>query len=70
MRRKLWTRLLPARVQSRIVEKLTDLNTRWTPLPPLADGERRELQSRFVDEVRRLGEILDRDLVALWDYDA
>ena len=70
MRRKLWTRLLPARVQSRIVERITALNTKWTPLPPLPDDERRKLQSRFVDEVRRLSGILDRDLVELWGYEA
>lgn len=70
MHRKLWTRLLPARLQARIVERLTDLNTRWSPLPQLADDERRELQTRFVGEVRRLSEVLDRDLVTLWGYDA
>lgn len=68
MSRKLWTRLLPARVQSRIVERLTNLNTRWTPLPPVDDEERRELQRRFIGEVRALGELLDRDLCALWGY--
>lgn len=68
MQRKAWTRLLPAALQARLVERLTRLNTRWAPLPPLDDGERRALMAKLAPEVVRLGDRLGRDLVALWGY--
>jgi len=70
MERKAWTRLLPARLQARLVERLTRLNTRWEPVRPLPEDERQALMEKFHGEVERLSDLLDRDLVELWGYDA
>lgn len=42
------------------------LNRRAAPRPPLAPGLRRQLEDEFAPDVARLGELLGRDLAALW----
>jgi hypothetical protein len=42
------------------------LNRRAAPRPPLDRDLRRRLELEFTPDVRRLGEMLDRDLVSLW----
>ncbi|MGA2319342.1 MAG: sulfotransferase [Solirubrobacteraceae bacterium] len=41
----------------------------YSPAPPPDEDLMRELRRRFKPEVVALSEYLDRDLVALWDYD-
>jgi hypothetical protein len=61
-------RLLPARRYDRIQLAVQSLLMKRARRPPLRDEERRELMRRFEPEVRRLGELLGRDLLTTWGY--
>lgn len=61
---------LPLRIQAPLFRVLTRLNTRPAPRAPLPAEVRAALQERVRSEVERLSAALDRDLIALWGYDA
>ena len=60
-------KLLVAR--RRLDRVLRRINKRHVPKRALDPVVRRELMGRFLPEVERLSEMLDRDLVRLWGYD-
>ena len=54
--------LLPRKLHRRLYEILNALNTAYVARPPMDSQLRRSLQEEFRSEVKRLGELLERDL--------
>lgn len=61
-------RLLPARQYDRVQLAVQSVLMKRERRPRLREEERIALKRRFEPEVRRLGELLGRDLHRLWDY--
>lgn len=59
---------LPDRVHRKLVGTLERLNTREAPRRPLDPALRERLKGRFAGEVRRLEDLLGRDLGRVWGY--
>ncbi len=64
------SRVLPAKAYWVLYRCLEKVNTRLVPRPELNAATRTDLMRRFRPEVDRLSELLGRDLVRLWRYDA
>jgi hypothetical protein len=60
----LWraARIVPFEVRRKVQRRLKKLNTRFEPRVPMQPELRRKLQVEFRSEVRRLGELIGRDL--------
>jgi hypothetical protein len=60
----LWraARIVPFELRRKIQRRLKALNTRFEPRAPMQPELRRKLQAEFRSEVRRLGELIGRDL--------
>lgn len=54
--------ILPSRLNGHFLPYLRRLNTRYAERPPLEPAIRKRLQLEFKSEVKRLSELLDRDL--------
>jgi hypothetical protein len=55
--------LVPRRVRRGLYEWAKGLNIRSVPRPPLPEATRERIRSAFRDEVERLSDLLDRDLM-------
>ena len=58
--------LLPQSLRARAGEKLIAMNSQTAARQTMPDNLRRQLEDEFTPDVERLGQILRRDLVALW----
>ena len=56
--------VLPARQRKRLFRRALALNSRTAPRPPMDPALRASLKAEFAPEVRRLGELIGRDLSA------
>ena len=58
--------LMPQSVRAKMGEKLITMNSQTASRQTMPDDLRARLESEFTPDVERLGQILGRDLVALW----
>ncbi|MBA2490032.1 MAG: sulfotransferase [Chloroflexi bacterium] len=60
--------IIPKRLHSRVGPAMDRLTTRSSTRPPMEEATRRLLRQDLREDVVRLSELLDRDLVARWGY--